>query len=426
MHESLREKSRLRAVTPFSQVIIGERTAYLDSIRAFAAIQVLLLHFASGFLPDLVAPSPASRLAAAIHGSPLSFLYDGTSAVYIFFCLSGYVLTRSFQRDPCSMPRQMAARAVRLGLPALAATVFAASVILLFGKANVQAGLLTDNAWLSKQWNIDVSMLSLLKDGVFNALFLGYRDVPGIGLLAPWQNRLNESFVAPFWTLSTEFYGSVMILVLCRCARQAPRIWLAIAILGTLYTIRSAYICFFVGHLLASVRYADRPASQRRPIATIFILTGLFLCVIAEVWQPAWLIRLCSLDTVWLFPGQFPPMQHKAFGAILILIGIMDHQACRDFLGHPRLVGLSKFSFPLYLVHWPVLCGLSSTAFVALSEIWSTESARIPAILLGLAASAAVSYAFRPVDRCAIWLSSRIRISRLQQQLSLPISEARA
>src|SRR6202011_2052171 len=75
------------------------RIAYLESIRGLAALQVLLLHFLSAFAPCLVfTPPPDAIVARTVHLSPLYFLYDGYSAVYIFFVLSGYVLTRSFER----------------------------------------------------------------------------------------------------------------------------------------------------------------------------------------------------------------------------------------------------------------------------------------------------------------------------------------
>jgi peptidoglycan/LPS O-acetylase OafA/YrhL len=104
------------------------RIVFLESIRGLAAIQVLMLHF---FSADLLASTPSSPLAAAIHLSPLYFLYDGYSAVYIFFCLSGYVLTRSFERQLDRPMVQILARVVRLGLPAFAATVVAASLLLI-------------------------------------------------------------------------------------------------------------------------------------------------------------------------------------------------------------------------------------------------------------------------------------------------------
>src|ERR1700720_805693 len=87
------------------------RIAYLESIRGLAALQVLLLHFLSAFAPNLVFSPPAGAIVApTIHLSPLYFLYDGYSAVYIFFALSGYVLTRSFERNLARPSSQVLAR----------------------------------------------------------------------------------------------------------------------------------------------------------------------------------------------------------------------------------------------------------------------------------------------------------------------------
>src|SRR6201747_1238388 len=111
------------------------RIGYLESIRGLAAVQVLLLHFLAAFAPDLVFSPPAgAAVAGYIHLSPLYFLYDGYSAVYIFFALSGYVLTRSFERHLAQPSSQILARIIRLGLPAIAATLVAAAVMLMFGK----------------------------------------------------------------------------------------------------------------------------------------------------------------------------------------------------------------------------------------------------------------------------------------------------
>src|SRR6195952_837518 len=110
------------------------RIGYLESIRGLAAVQVLLLHFLAAFAPDLVYSLPAAgAVAGYIHLSPLYFLYDGYSAVYIFFALSGYVLTRSFERNLVQPSSQILARVVRLGLPALADTLAAAAATLRFG-----------------------------------------------------------------------------------------------------------------------------------------------------------------------------------------------------------------------------------------------------------------------------------------------------
>jgi peptidoglycan/LPS O-acetylase OafA/YrhL len=386
------------------------RVAYLESIRGLAALQVLLLHFLAAFAPDLVfTPLATAGIAGYIHLSPLYFLYDGYSAVYIFFALSGYVLTRSFERSLSQPFGQVLARIVRLGLPALAATLFAALVMLVFGRPNVAAGELSGSAWFTGHWNAEVSLLAVARDGVVNALLLGYRDLPGVAFLAPWQQPVDQSFVAPLWTLSIEFYGSMIVLGLCWCARRSRAMWWAVALVGAAFTIRSAYICFFVGHLLASFDRAERPAPASRLLPVFSILFGVLLCVLAEVWQPEWLRSLCADPIWWLFPGQFAPMQQKTFGAVLVLVGIIDLEVARKFLSKPWLVARSKLSFPLYLTHWPILFGPAAAFFLLLNDAVGIELARVGAIVGGICLALACSRFFLPVDRGAIELSRALR-----------------
>jgi peptidoglycan/LPS O-acetylase OafA/YrhL len=265
------------------------------------------------------------------------------------------------------------------------------------------------NAYFSQQWNADLSTLSVVRDGTINALFLGYSDEPGVAFLSPWQQTIEQSFVAPLWTLSIEFYGSVAILFLCLCARRSRRLWWTAMVLGTFFMIRSAYICFLVGHLLAFVRHAERPVSKHKLLPMALVITGVACCVVTDVWQPEWLIALCSDKIYWLFPGQLPAMQQKALGAVLVLTGIIDLQLCRDFLSKPWLVAYSRLSFPIYLIHWPIMCGLAATAFVYLNKIIGMHLAQMCALALGIATSAVASVGFAAVDRCALDLSSRLR-----------------
>ena len=141
-------------------------------------------------------------------------------------------------------------------------------------------------------------------------------------------------------------------------------LWWSAVLLGAIFTIRSAYLCFFIGHLLAAFCRAERPAPDSRLLPVFWITVGVLLCVLAEVWQPQWLRSLCADPTYFLFPGQFAPMQQKTFGAVLVLIGIIDLEAARRFLSRPWLVARSRLSFPLYLVHWPVLSGPVSVLFL--------------------------------------------------------------
>jgi peptidoglycan/LPS O-acetylase OafA/YrhL len=396
------------------------RIAYLESIRGLAALQVLLLHFLSAFAPNLVFSPPAGAIVAPIiHLSPLYFLYDGYSAVYIFFALSGYVLTRAFERNLAQPSSQIMARVVRLGLPAIAATLVAAAVMLVFGKPNVQAGELSGSAWFASQWQSDLSILSVIRDGTLNALLLGYRGLPGVAFLAPWQQPIEQSFIAPLWTLSIEFYGSMIVLGLCWFARRSRALWWSLVLLGAIFTVRSAYICFFIGHLLATFHRAERPAPVSKLLPIFSIIFGVLLCVLAEVWQPQWLQSLCADPSYLLFPGQSAPRQQKTFGAILVLVGIIDLEVARVFLSRPWLVARCKLSFPLYLIHWPILFGPAAALFLLLNGIVGIELARVCAIVVGIGLVFVGSIFFLAVDRSALELSRglRKRMSDARQEM---------
>jgi peptidoglycan/LPS O-acetylase OafA/YrhL len=281
--------------------------------------------------------------------------------------------------------------------------------MLLFGEPNVAAGELSGSAWFASQWNTGVSLIAVMRDGVANALFLGYHGLPGVAYLAPWQQPVEQSFVAPLWTLSIEFYGSMIVLALCRCARRSRLLWWMIVLLGAAFTIRSAYVCFFVGHLLAAFERAERPAPVSKLLPVFSILFGVLLCVLAEAWQPQWLRSLCADPTLLLFPGQFAPMQQKTIGAILVLIGLIHLQTARDFLSRPWLVERSKLSFPLYLIHWPILFGPAAALFLLLSGVAGIEPARVITIVAGICLAVAASTFFLAVDRRALELSRALR-----------------
>jgi len=381
----------------------------MESIRGLAAVQVLLLHFLGAFWPDLVFESIPRSLAWYVHLSPLYFLYDGNSAVFIFFVLSGYVLSRSFEYHLNHPLALIAARAVRLGLPALAAVLVSAVLIAIFGRPNVEAGAISGSEWLASWRFTELSMLSIVRDGIGNALFLGYREIPGVAFLSPWQQSIDQSFAPPLWTLSIEFYGSLAVLLLCSCARQTRTVWWAAVVLATIFTIRSAYLCFVIGHVLANWHRAERPALQNPLLPIMAVALGAFLCVRADIWQFEWLRTLCGEPAFWLFPGQSAARQQKAFGAIFVLTGLIHLQWARSALSWPWLVKQSRLSFPIYLVHWPIMIGPAALIFLRLNGVIGLELARICAIVVGISIAFAAALLFFPVDRGALLLSRRWR-----------------
>ena len=75
-----------------------------ESIRGLACLAVVFSHLAMSFFPYLhhFDPNEVTDLAwvDAVHHSPFAFFYSGDAAVFVFFVLSGYVLSYATLRKP--------------------------------------------------------------------------------------------------------------------------------------------------------------------------------------------------------------------------------------------------------------------------------------------------------------------------------------
>jgi peptidoglycan/LPS O-acetylase OafA/YrhL len=97
-----------------------------ESLRGLACIAVVFSHLLGTFYPQLhsfyESELPKFELAETIYNSPFTFLYSGTGAVFIFFVLSGYVLTLSSLKSTDYFKRfkvSIVKRYPRLAIPAL-------------------------------------------------------------------------------------------------------------------------------------------------------------------------------------------------------------------------------------------------------------------------------------------------------------------
>jgi len=73
------------------------------------------------------------------------------------------------------------------------------------------------------------------------------------------------------------------------------------------------------------------------------------------------------------------------------------------------LVRKSRLSFPIYLVHWPILFGPAAVIFLWLNGAIGLELARVGAIVCGIGMAFAGAVLFSPIDRGALSLSRRWR-----------------
>lgn len=239
---------------------------YLDALRGLACIMVVISHCTLAFFPvvhnfeknDQPSNFPIQYL---LNQSPIGALWSGTSAVYIFFVLSGIVLAHSFNRKTSPfLPTLFFARYLRLMIPALL------SVVIAFSFFTIVDSNLLDQERLSR-W-----ILSL---PVENPNFL---DALYNGAIRPFWEQ-NSSYNWVLWTMGIELWGSFLVYLVCFSQRFAPVTLCyagaitAIAIVGQ-FDPRLAFglTCFVIG--LAFYQFDFRIKSV--PVAASTLVLGIY------------------------------------------------------------------------------------------------------------------------------------------------------
>lgn len=272
------------------------RSSYLDIIRGLACLQVLFLHIAEAFYPAFATEKISDfTLGGLVHGSPLYLIYDGYTGVFVFFLLSGYVLTPSFAKDVNPFV-QFIARWGRLVVPAAAACAFSFVIkwLLVDWDPAPRAADISGSVFLQDWWRPALGWTLFAKDAFFNSIFVGYAETSAL-LTDRYLDSIATAFVAPLWTLSVEMHGSLIVLTLVTLRKKHPFFYRMALLVLSLMLIRTYYILFIIGHLLAVER--DEQWSQDTPSgAFLYLMAGSLLCIMGEVKTATLFESVCEAD----------------------------------------------------------------------------------------------------------------------------------
>jgi peptidoglycan/LPS O-acetylase OafA/YrhL len=398
----------------------AERIGYLDGLRGLASLQVIGLHFMSGFFPALGQVHPE----AARHDwerwfihSPLFLPLDGFAAVSTFFIISGVALTCSFQTRPYDLAASLLRRTIRLGIPLAAGVGLGALLLSVWPTARINAGLLLGPGnWIGVSGPPRIALQPAFLEALRDGLFLGHVDLPTTLLPHSLASALaltpvQFSFDGPIWTLHLEFWGSVlvMLLVAARAAlRPAQHHTLCLVLLLALAAHPLGL--FVLGHLLAPVIVSRgwrcwTWGRSARCASILALVTGILAASYQAphwlVWPFAWLAENTPL------PAPLDPFRISSmFEAVLVFAAVMTSPPLQRLLCTVPARFVGRLSFSLYLVHFPVLLTVAAAGLVLLSGIPGASGF---AIMAGVATTLALATAFeRLVDRPAIWFSRQL------------------
>jgi peptidoglycan/LPS O-acetylase OafA/YrhL len=337
------------------------RETYLDGLRGWASLFVVLGHLGPVFLlVDRTFP-------------PLPFFIDARLAVFVFFALSGYVLSISFflTGDRSGVVSLALRRYLRLTIP-IAASILLAVVIDRAGLAqNQPAGIAAGSPWLSLGFSIPIDLTEAARYALFDVYRFGVRD-------AMYYN-------AVLWTMPYELLGSFLIFG-CLLVTGTTRATQAIAVTAFCalsWWANSYFLAFALGMAVAFLRATVLPSSIRFGAAT-----GLgVVLILAAVRYPVDNLRVLSVF------------------AVLIMASCLLSPAARRFLDLPVSQWLGRISFPLYLTHLFAFYTVGSWLY-----LWLGDGAKVSpwgAVAVAsasLVAALVLARAFYPVERVSVHL----------------------
>ncbi|MCX5493263.1 acyltransferase [Kaistia dalseonensis] len=317
-----------------------DRIGFLDGMRGWAAVVVVLYHVYCGGFPF------SERFAVVLVALPP---FNGGLAVGIFFLVSGFALSIAFQTtgSGASLVRIAAGRYVRLAVP-----IFVACAIM---HAFLVAGIVDISALPRKfdgMFEFRPTIEHLLRASLFESFF---------------SYSYSTSYIGPLWTIPIEFAGSFLVIAVLLAGWKRSLTWPAYASIFALFLyMESVYTLFVAGVMLCRLYCNgcfDRPVVAK--LGPIAIMVGIAISMV-------------------------PPLDFNfqlLFGAMLLSFGVIATPATRKLLSAPLSRRLGDWSFPIYLMHTVtlVVIGVPIMRFVQASYPGSLSAYLLATVFLVLA-----------------------------------------
>jgi peptidoglycan/LPS O-acetylase OafA/YrhL len=326
----------------------------LEGLRGIAAAIVVLYHLVLGYTQKGVGVVPHGHGPFDVVVQFILGFLNGGAAVAVFFVLSGFILSLPFARDRALSRILVAAlkRWPRLAALTTITCVFAWALIHLSGSNYQDAASTIGTGWMATHGNAPIrddslSFLNAVKEGLYNAFLFG--DV---------------HFDSPLWTMRIELFGSFAVFlaapILFAIQSWPLRLLLIFVVMisaGGIYPY--TYVSdFLIGTILAMLYAEDRLPFFKNWQAAILGFVALYL--FSFTYEQKLLIH-APLKAV-MPPGDTSHFVWDA-GAVLMILLLLGNPFLRRIFSHSWAIWLGLLSFPIYLLHGPIMLSAGAATF---------------------------------------------------------------
>lgn len=367
---------------------------YLDGLRGICCFLVLIEHCINFYKPDVRFTEMTGLggvIRRVVSSTPLNIVYSGDMAVYIFFVLSGFVLSLSFNktRKHEYIFSGVVKRYPRIMLPVAASMLFMYIVM-----------ELTD-AFIGKAFGAE--FLNILYQ-------VAYR--------IPFSHTILTNY--PLWSISYEMFGSFLVFSLLAIFGKSNfrfifyflvMIYFFISLDKAhqdIYEYSTYYALFVFGVMLCDI--TNGGDIKINPI----IRLSLFLCGLLLATTPLPRENVSQYIGAYSYLKVFSEFNYMqvsinagVIGSMMLFTSILGSAISIKVLTTKVIMFLGKISFPLYLTHATVIYVISFILHRDYKEIGMVEF--MISTALSVAISVPLAYVFEKyVDAPSIKIASKI------------------
>ena len=333
---------------------------YIDGLKGISAIWITLLHYILAFIPIgyigwSCGINESDRASIYFSNLPISIFTNSSFPLYTFFALISFISALIFFRnhDRKFIVKQAVKRYFRLLIPILACTLICYMLMACGVMFNSELGKIAPSHWSSVFYQDGYSLTGALKSAFYTTFIYG-----------------DGYYCSILWCMNIIFIGSYLTYPILALFGKSKFRWIIYLItFFACIKIRADYTAFVMGIAAADIANKLQHHSMPNKLSFTLFISGLLVGnIIPPISLPNWL-QISVLYSI---------------GNFLILIGVSQCIAMKNFLEKNALCKIGRYSFPLILVHFPIMMSLSAWIFV---ELRQADFAFTPSLLISWIAS---------------------------------------
>lgn len=359
-----------------------------ESIRGLACVAVVFSHLSLTFLPFLHNFESVDSSGVAwidwLHHSPFGFLYSGTGAVFVFFVLSGYVLSYAILRKddiPLKIKAMSLKRYPRLAIPAGISCLVAFAIL----SIPVDTSNILGN-WMQKYGASSPTLLNALYEGFLGSFIFGY---------------INTNWV--LWTMQIELIGSFVLFALLYIYYINKKLFISVAIISPLpFVIISPVVALGIYAFVFGIFIYLYGKKIPTIISVLLLIAGLYFSGVNST-SNSYALFTSILGTKTSILLNFA-------AGICIVYSILMNEKLSKILDKKPLVKLGALSFSIYLLHIPLIYLVAIPIFNFILDVSGNYiiSATLSSLIL-IAVTLFFSHFYsKYIDKLSITVANRI------------------